>query len=85
MDAWDVTELRALGVEFQLAVLDIGQWSGRDTLLDALSLLNARGSTDWNDPPHHIPSHTLTLTGSRPKQVEILTTRCRLLSASQHT
>eukprot|EP00668_Euglena_longa_P038421 GGOE01049425.1.p1 GENE.GGOE01049425.1~~GGOE01049425.1.p1 ORF type:complete len:408 (-),score=134.02 GGOE01049425.1:236-1459(-) len=40
MDAWDITEIKALGVDFQLAVLDMGQWSGRDSLLDALSLLN---------------------------------------------
>ena len=41
MDAWDIPGLRALGVDFDVAVLDIAQWSGRDSLLDSLSLTNS--------------------------------------------
>lgn len=40
MDAFDLMGLRALGIDFDHAVLDIAQWSGRDSTLDSLSLLN---------------------------------------------
>uniref|UniRef100_A0A7S1IUL9 Methyltransferase domain-containing protein n=1 Tax=Eutreptiella gymnastica TaxID=73025 RepID=A0A7S1IUL9_9EUGL len=40
MDAWDTLAIQALGCNFEVAVLDIAQWSGRDSLLDSISLLN---------------------------------------------